>query len=112
MLAHALLAHNSVLISLVCTQERAGPLILVDDRPTPGRRGLVFYHMATDNLAAGGLDELFGVAERLGLRRHWIHDRPRLPHFDVPHSVKRAALALGAVEVSTQGVGAPLPQVV
>ncbi len=73
-------------------------MILVDDRPTRGVMGRDFYHLATDN----GLEELYLMAYRLGLRRHWLHDHPGIPHYDIPEAKKRIALQMGAVEVSTR----------
>ncbi len=73
-------------------------MILIDDRPTRGRRGMDWYHMATD----GGMEELHGMARRLGLRPQWLHHHPGLPHYDVPEEVKRKAISLGAAEVTAR----------
>lgn len=77
-------------------------MVLIDDRPTKARTGHEWYHMATDNHSEDGLDELHHMADALGLHRHWLHRRPGLPHYDVPHWVKAQALRLGALEVSTR----------
>lgn len=77
-------------------------MILVDDRPTRGTMGRDWYHMAADDLSERGLEELHAMADALGLRRRWLHNRPRLPHYDVPEYVKAHALQLGAIEVSTR----------
>ncbi len=77
-------------------------MILVDDRPARGRRGVEWFHMATDNVAEGGLEELHAMAARLGLRRDWLHLHPDLPHYDVPEAVKHEAMRLGAREVTTR----------
>jgi hypothetical protein len=77
-------------------------MILVDDRPTSGKFGWDWYHMATDNLAADGLDELHAMADRLGLQRRWMHNHPGIPHYDVPADKKLEAIRLGAQEVSAR----------
>lgn len=77
-------------------------MILVDDRPTKGVRGIDWYHMATDNRSDHGLEELHAMADRLGLRRQWLHRHPGIPHYDVPETKKREAIAHGAVEVTTR----------
>ncbi len=77
-------------------------MILVDDRPTRGVRGRDWYHMATDNLTTGGLEELHAMADALGLRRQWLHHHPGLPHYDIPRTEKVTALELGAQEVTTR----------
>lgn len=61
-----------------------------------------WYHMATDDLAEEGLEELHFMARRLGLRPQWLHHHPGLPHYDVPDDVKHEAIGLGAVEVTTR----------
>ena len=77
-------------------------MILIDDRPTRARRGMDWYHMATDNLAEDGLEELHAMARRLGLRTRWLHHHAGLPHYDVPAEVKREAIMFGAAEVTTR----------
>ncbi len=77
-------------------------MILIDNTPAKGPHGGEWFHMATDNLAEGGLEELHTMGEALGLRRQWLHHRPGLPHYDIPLEQKLLALRLGATEVSTR----------
>jgi hypothetical protein len=77
-------------------------VILVDDKPARGTTDRDWYHMASDDLSERGLEELHAMADALGLRRRWLHNRPRLPHYDIPDYVKAHALRLGAAEVSTR----------
>jgi alkanesulfonate monooxygenase SsuD/methylene tetrahydromethanopterin reductase-like flavin-dependent oxidoreductase (luciferase family) len=60
----------------------------------PNANGL-WCHMATD----GDLDELHAMADRVGLKRAWFQDHPRVPHYDLRPSKRRLAVAAGAVEV-------------
>ncbi len=57
-------------------------------------------HLFTD----GNVAELHEFAERLGLRREWFQDRPRLPHYDLTEAKRRQAIKLGAVEATRQKV--------
>ncbi len=45
-----------------------------------------------------GVDELYALAERIGMDRTWFHDR-RIPHYDLTPSCRRLAVSCGAVEV-------------
>lgn len=53
-------------------------------------------HLFTDSLE---LDELHLFAERIGLKRTWFQPHRVAPHYDLTASRRRAAVALGAVEV-------------
>ena len=53
-------------------------------------------HMFTDGL---DLEPLHALAERIGLRRAWLHDAPSAPHYDLTPSRRLAAVAAGAIEV-------------
>ena len=88
----------------------ASKVILVDDRPTNGRYGWDWYHMATDDLSEGGLWELHDMAHRLGLQKQWLHNHPGIPHFDVPQEKKLEAIGYGAQEVSTRGAYPAMPE--
>ena len=61
-----------------------------------------WYHMASDDLADSGMEELHAMARRLGLRPQWLHHHPGLPHYDVPGEVKHQAMVLGASEVTSR----------
>lgn len=55
----------------------------------------LWCHMATD----GPAEELHEMAERIGLRRQWFQAHPRMDHYDLRASVRKKALAAGAVEI-------------
>jgi len=54
----------------------------------------------SSHLMADTVDELVGMARRIGLRDGWLQDHPRLPHYDVTASRRAAAVRLGAMEVT------------
>lgn len=60
-----------------------------------------FGRMVMSHMGADSLPELHLMAERIGLRRRWFQDG-RFPHYDVSQSKKREAIALGAIEVTSQ----------
>ncbi|WBY04018.1 DUF4031 domain-containing protein [Ramlibacter tataouinensis] len=49
-------------------------------------------------MVAESVEELHHFAGRLGLKREWFQHRTLYPHYDLTASVRRKALALGAVE--------------
>ncbi len=55
-------------------------------------RGKSWCHMVADSVT-----ELHDFAEQLGLKRAWFQDRTLYPHYDVTVSIRRKALALGAL---------------
>jgi len=61
------------------------------------RYGTSWCHMATD----GELDELHAFAERIGLQRRWFQPHLSVPHYDLSPSRRSAAVAGGAIEVSS-----------
>ena len=60
-------------------------------------RGMTMCHMIADTM-----DELYAMADRIGLKRQYCHDGT---HFDVCLSRKKLALQYGAIEVTTQQLG-------
>ena len=48
--------------------------------------------------------ELHAMAKRLGLRREWFQQHPRLPHYDIVPSKRTLALSLGAKAVDRSQV--------
>lgn len=56
-------------------------------------------HMYADSLA-----ELHSFAARLGMKRQWFQDEARLPHYDLTERRRRAAVKLGAKEVTTREI--------
>ncbi len=78
--------------------------VYVDDAVHPYGR-MVMAHMVADTLA-----ELHTMADRLGLNRAWFQckataslvDERVTPHYDVSITVRRRAIALGAVAVDSR----------
>lgn len=70
--------------------------IYVDTLLPWGERSKLWCHMATD----GDLAELHEFAQRIGLKRAWFQNRPRLPHYDLRPSMRVRAIQAGAVEIS------------
>lgn len=56
-------------------------------------QGMLMCHMIADTL-----DELHGMASRLGLRAAWFQNKS-FPHYDICQAKRRLALKLGAVGV-------------
>lgn len=58
-------------------------------------------HMTSDGLQ---LDELHAMAARIGLQRRWFQPgrAGRCPHYDLTASRREAAVAAGAVEISSK----------
>ena len=69
--------------------------ILVDDAiwPAHGRR---FAHLVSDS----SFDELHEFAVRVGLPRRAFHR----DHYDLPHELRAAAIALGAKAVTSRDI--------
>lgn len=42
--------------------------------------------------------ELHALARRIGLRRSWFQDHPRVPHYDLTPGKRARAIAAGAIE--------------
>ncbi len=59
----------------------------------------------------GDLNELHFFAARLGLKRKYLHNDRRLPHYDLSKSKRNLACALGAREVSRGYVGGVMKEV-
>lgn len=59
-------------------------------------------HMMTD----GRTEELHVFAERIGLRRSWVQwgKGSRNPHYDLTESVRKLAVAAGAIEVNKRAM--------
>lgn len=78
--------------------------VYVDDmyRSPLGR----FGRMKMSHMVADTRSELLAMADRIGLARRWIQhpDRSDRIHFDVSMSMRRKAVAAGAVEVTMREV--------
>jgi len=55
-------------------------------------------HLTTD----GDLEELHAFAARIGLRRAWFQEHPKMPHYDLTPSRRVLALYEGAVFVEAR----------
>ena len=77
-------------------------MIYVDEPKEYDVRGTVLKSPFWSHMWSSGNDvaELLAFADKLGLRREWLQDKPRrrwrLPHFDVIPSKRVKALKLGA----------------
>jgi hypothetical protein len=58
------------------------------------------------HLVADTLDELHLFAAKLGLKRAWFQNNPRLPHYDLTEGRRKKAVELGAVEIDRKGLAA------
>ena len=80
--------------------------VYVDDmyRSPLGR----FGRMKMSHMIADSKEELLEMADRIGLARKWIQypDNPRRRHYDVSMSLRRKAIAAGAVEVTMRELAA------
>lgn len=56
---------------------------------------------ASCHLFADTVEELHDFAARIGMRRPWFQDKD-LPHYDLTTRRRRAAVALGAIELNRQ----------
>jgi hypothetical protein len=54
------------------------------------------------HLSADTVEELHAFAARLGLRREWFQNHPKMPHYDLTKSRREQALRLGAVFVGAR----------
>lgn len=55
--------------------------------------GRKWCHMVSDT----GEDELHRFAERLGMRRGWFQNHPKMPHYDIDEVRRALAIQYGAV---------------
>ena len=69
--------------------------VYVDDVRIPFR-DMIMSHMIADTT-----EELYAMAERLGLARRWVHRGGTAEeHFDVSQEAKARAIELGAVAIT------------
>jgi len=57
-----------------------------------------FQHKPSCHMYADTLEELHELAQRIGLKRSWFQDDPRLQHYDLTKGKRFQALRHGAVE--------------
>lgn len=60
-----------------------------------------FGRMKMCHMVADTRDELFEMADRIGVDRRWYQDfnKASCPHFDIAKSKRTLAIAAGAVEI-------------
>lgn len=66
--------------------------VYVDQEKNPFR-GMVMCHMLADTL-----EELHGMAERIGMHRGWFQPKST-PHYDLSEPNRALAIAYGAIEI-------------
>lgn len=66
--------------------------VYVDEPVNPFGRMIMCHMMATS------LEELHGMADRIGIARKWFQDKRGAPHYDISKSKRELAVKLGAIE--------------
>ena len=56
--------------------------------------------------APGDLEALHAFAQKIGLKRAWFQNHPRLPHYDLNDTRRAVAVGKGAIETDREHVGA------
>ncbi len=76
--------------------------LLVYPIPAGGqaRRVATRNHGQWCHMWADDEDELHAMAKRIGLRRSWFQNHPRLQHYDLTASRRMLAVRAGALEMS------------
>ncbi len=64
--------------------------------------GIMFMGKPRHHLAADTLEELHAFCEQIGVKRCWFHNAKRHPHYDVTCAQREAAIAAGAVAVTSR----------
>lgn len=54
------------------------------------------------HMYADDIEELHQFAVRIGMKRVWFQDHPRLPHYDLTEKRRKKAIRLGAIEETTR----------
>lgn len=67
---------------------------------------MVMCHMLADTP-----DELFAMADQIGVDRKWFQRRAIAPHFDIAKSKRELAVEAGAVEVDRYGLHAVMKRI-
>lgn len=58
---------------------------------------MVMCHMAADTV-----EELHAMADEIGLKRRWLQDSKRRPHYDICKQMRVEAVRAGAIEISSK----------
>lgn len=77
-------------------------MVYVDALMDWGWRLGVSCHMLPHGHTDLALEELHQMAERIGLKREWFQDKTRWLHYDLTASRRAAAVAAGAVEITSK----------
>lgn len=78
--------------------------ILLDSFQNGARGPIRFWHRRCGHLVSdSSLEELHEFAERLGLRREWLHLKS-VPHYDLTGKHYELALERGAILVSSREI--------
>lgn len=54
------------------------------------------------HLIADSVHELHVFARKIGLKRTWFRDHPRLPHYDLTEGKRRQVVKRGAIEITAR----------
>lgn len=68
-----------------------------------GSREYIYRNMLMSHMIADTLDELHGMAHKLGIRNNF-QDKPGKPHYDISKAKKQQAIKLGAIEISDKEI--------
>ena len=70
--------------------------VYVDSRPHRYRCRVMCY------MAADTIEELHSMADEIGLKRRWLQDAGRRPHYDICKQMRAEAVKAGAIEISSK----------
>lgn len=71
---------------------------------------LPYGRMLMSHMIADTLDELFEMADKIGVARKWFQNK-RVPHFDIAQSKKTLAIEYGAIELQPREFVAKMQEV-
>ncbi|MHC4617244.1 MAG: DUF4031 domain-containing protein [Planctomycetota bacterium] len=83
-------------------------MVYVDEAQVCLRTAKWRYKYAA-HLVADSLNELHNFAAVLGLKREWFQGNT-LPHYDVTAAMRRKAVAMGAISITREQMGAMIKQ--
>lgn len=76
------------------------------DASKNGYGRMVMCHMLADSP-----DELFAMADKIGVARKWFQKKASAPHFDICKSKRALAVSAGAVEVDRRQLSAVMKRI-